>query len=278
MTASAIPVLIVGGYLGSGKTTLINEALRSGLTNAAIIVNDFGDVNIDAQLIRQFSSDTLELTNGCVCCSIGESLADTLFMILDRPIRPEVIVIETSGVSDPAAVAAFTHMNELSLAGILVLVDASQLESTYSQNMLRKTIERQLSSAHVITMTKTDIATEEDLTAATEIVRAHVSSTPIVNAHADALVSLITSPAHEQPQAEMTGHSPFTHSHHDFAGSVTRDDIVSYIHNLPPTVVRAKGVIALSDGTNALIQKTGTHVSITSTSLTPTGLVIISAD
>ena len=139
-SAPPIPVVIIGGYLGAGKTTLINHCLQSGLRNAAIIVNDFGDINIDAALISQFSSDTLELTNGCICCTIGETLADTLFTILDRPVQPELIVIETSGVSDPATVAAYTHIAGLTNAGILVLVDALNAISISQQALLKKTL------------------------------------------------------------------------------------------------------------------------------------------
>jgi len=106
----------------------------------SIIVNDFGDINIDAALISQFSSDTLELTNGCICCTIGETLADTLFTILDRPVQPELIVIETSGVSDPATVAAYTHIAGLTNAGILVLVDSLNAISIISTSALEEDI------------------------------------------------------------------------------------------------------------------------------------------
>jgi G3E family GTPase len=100
-----IPVLVIGGYLGAGKTTLINRMLTTATQRIAVVVNDFGSVNIDASLIRERHNDTIELTNGCICCAVGESLADVLFTILERAELPEVVVIEASGVANPAAVA-----------------------------------------------------------------------------------------------------------------------------------------------------------------------------
>ena len=101
-----IPVTVIGGYLGAGKTTLVNHLLRNanGL-RIAVLVNDFGALQIDADLIEAADGDTISLANGCICCSLAGGLVEAMLGILDRPQPPEWVVIETSGVSDPVAAA-----------------------------------------------------------------------------------------------------------------------------------------------------------------------------
>lgn len=274
---SPIPVVIIGGYLGSGKTTLINACLQNGLSNAAIIVNDFGDINIDAALISQYSSDTLELTNGCICCSIGESLADTLFSILDRPRLPELIIIETSGVSDPASVAAFTHMKGLTSAGILVLVDATEATTTSKNPHLCSSFRRQIQSAHVISITKTDIATSEECASVHALIAAIAPHTPVIEATPTSLVDMIDLSVRQLPTPDAVIPSHSLHREHfEFSAPPTHDQLVEHITSLPVNVIRVKGVIELVDSSKVLVQKTGRHTSVTSTTLSPTGLVLLS--
>lgn len=273
-----VPVLVIGGYLGAGKTTFINACLSGGLRDAAIIVNDFGSVNVDASLISSRHGDTLELTNGCVCCSVGTSLAETLFTILDRPVRPSMILIEASGVADPAAIAAFTHLQDLSPAGVLVLVDACDAPRTASAPLLARTFERQLRAAHVIALTKTDIATPDSRSKTTDIIARTNTTAPVVEATPTMLATLVTdertSPAHS-PDADL--HSPFTTTVHDTGPSCTREDLDAFLSSLPSSVVRAKGIVALADGSRVLVQRTGSHTAVTATDLAPTGLVLITA-
>lgn len=274
--ASPIPVVIIGGYLGSGKTTLINQCLQNGLSNAAIIVNDFGDINIDIALISQFSSDTLELTNGCICCSIGDSLADTLFTVLDRPRLPELIVIETSGVSDPASVAAFTHIRGLTNAGILVLVDAVQAVSIFENSLVTKSFERQIRSAHLLALTKTDIASDDDVQAARRLLGELAPNTHVIEASASSLGELIdmsVEPKHSATPAD-TDH-PLVQATHRFDSPVSLDDLRSFLDDLDSSVVRVKGIVSISDGSHVLVQKTGPLTSLTPTQLQSTGLVLI---
>src|ERR1700742_142139 len=99
------PLTVIGGFLGAGKTTLLTHLLKPGRSRTAVLVNDFGAVNIDAGLIARHDGATMTLTNGCVCCSIGGGFFETLGSILDAPTAFDHIVIEASGVGDPWRIA-----------------------------------------------------------------------------------------------------------------------------------------------------------------------------
>src|SRR5262245_34487323 len=100
------PVTVISGFLGAGKTTLLNRILKGnhGL-RVAVLVNDFGSINIDAELVVDVESDVVSLANGCVCCSIRDDLSEAIVAVLERPERPEYIVLEASGVAEPAGLA-----------------------------------------------------------------------------------------------------------------------------------------------------------------------------
>ena len=118
MTGS-LPFTVIGGYLGAGKTTLLNHLLTNarGL-RVAVLVNDFGSVNIDVDLIRSHDGDTINLANGCMCCSLVGGFAQAIGQVRNRAESFDHVVIEASGVADPAKIAQYGQMYELPLDGI----------------------------------------------------------------------------------------------------------------------------------------------------------------
>lgn len=163
--APRIPVTILGGYLGAGKTTVINRML-AGTTGRriAVLVNDFGAVNIDAGLIARHDGQTISLTNGCVCCSIAGDLGTALASVAALHPRPHQIVIETSGVADPARVANYARGHAgLGLDGIIVLADAETIKERCRDRFVGETVRRQLAAADLLAITKADLVSPTTL-------------------------------------------------------------------------------------------------------------------
>lgn len=166
-------VTVVGGYLGSGKTTLVNHLLRSADGDdaderIAVLVNDFGDVNVDVDLIQSRSGDTIELSNGCICCSMVDGLSEALDRIVGFDPRPARLVIETSGVADPATVAAYGHGPGLALDAVVVLVDAETVRSAADDRYIGQTIRQQLAAADVLVLNKIDLITADEVATTAE--------------------------------------------------------------------------------------------------------------
>lgn len=260
----SLPFTVIGGYLGSGKTTLLNHCLENvdGL-KFVVLVNDFGSVNIDASLIKEHSGDTLELANGCMCCSIAGGFVETLGEIRKQADSFDHLIIEASGVSDPARIAEFGQMYNFPLHGIVVMADAEQVRNQSEDRFVGDTVQRQLRQADLIVMNKVDLATVPEL----ENVRSWLSElalgTPIVESvNSQIPIELLFEGAarvkhwpratfHEPEQLEQ--HGPNDHSRifrtwtieHD--GPVSRAQIEKFAETVGEQMYRVKGFIWLDE-------------------------------
>ena len=157
-----LPVTVIGGYLGAGKTTLVNRWLRSALAQGrqvAVLVNDFGELGIDADLIVAARDDVLELAGGCVCCSFGSDLIGALLALRARQPAPDQVLIETSGVALPGPVAQAARLaRDVVVGPVLVLVDALSVIERAHDRYVGDTITRQLAQAGRLLVSRTDLA------------------------------------------------------------------------------------------------------------------------
>jgi G3E family GTPase len=155
-----IPVTVIGGYLGAGKTTLVNHLLRhaDGL-KLAVLVNDFGALPIDADLIEGRDGNVIAIAGGCVCCSYGSDMMQALIDLAERTPRPEHVLLETSGVALPGPVAgAVTLLADYVIDGVVVLADAETVRRHGADPYLADTISRQLADAQIVLLNKTDLS------------------------------------------------------------------------------------------------------------------------
>jgi|APFre7841882630_1041343.scaffolds.fasta_scaffold22012_2 G3E family GTPase len=155
---------VIGGYLGAGKTTLLNHLLSQaqGL-RTAVLVNDFGEINIDAGLVAEHDGDTISLANGCICCSLTNGFAVAIAEVLKRADRLDHVIVEASGVAEPGKVAQYGQMYDLAIDGVLVVVDAEQVKAQSENVYVGDTVLRQLAQADLLVLNKTDLVSPPTL-------------------------------------------------------------------------------------------------------------------
>jgi G3E family GTPase len=244
--SDAIPFTVIGGFLGAGKTTLLNRLLRGATGRRfAVLVNDFGALDIDGRLLADHDGATIALANGCLCCTIGDSLVTTLLGLLERPDRFDHIVVEASGVADPGRIADLAGLEpRLSRDGVIVVVDAAEVRARAADRRVADTIARQLAAADLLVLNKTDLA--RDLAVLRCWLSTH-SAAPVLEArHADVPLDLLFGLDRYGGAAGESAADRFASWSYEWPEPVERDTVLAMLKDATG-VLRAKGILRFAD-------------------------------
>ena len=246
-----VPVLLVTGFLGAGKTTVVNHLLAHAEgRRIAAVVNDFGAINIDAELIEGASDGVVSLANGCICCTLEGDLLRTLASLLRRDPQPEFIVIETSGIADPADIVRNLMdpvvWQEAPLETVLCVLDATTPVTKLNDDALLRS---QLRAADVVAFSKVDLADAANLPSLRNAVRALRPAAVAVDALNGEVPAALVFPMEldrERAPREVTPRRPAMERFETLSWTselpVSLPRLQQAIGRLAPKLARAKGL------------------------------------
>ena len=279
---SPVPFTVIGGFLGAGKTSLLNHLLaQSSGIRCAVLVNDFGDLNIDESLISSHDGQTISLANGCVCCSISNDFNQTVINLVKRIEEFDQVVVEASGVSEPDRIMDIARLDpELRPGGIVVLVDAAEVQNRSTDRYINNIVLKQLQTAELLIVNKTDLVSREKLAeleawlegVSPNAVRLNTSGgvVPVQMIFGEKIKSNGFSDKADG-ETNRTEDSNYPHHNHQFKSlalnsskQLNRKAFELWCEALPPTVIRGKGILYFGDvpGNSWVWQKVGKQSSI----------------
>jgi len=257
---AALPVTVIAGYLGAGKTTLVNHLLRHpGGRRLVVLVNDFGELAIDAELIEVEEAGMLTLANGCVCCSLGGDLYNALVQVLDMEPRPDHLVIEASGVAKPARIANIARAEpDLALDAVVTLVDAENFPCQLADARLADSVTDQVAAADLVLVNKADLVSPDDLATLKARLHAIAAARPLITCISAAVPVdtvldgggpfRVGDPAPAPGQADEHDHEEgYRRWSYESIIPFDRDKLKQSLAAFPDAVLRVKGVVFVTD-------------------------------
>lgn len=271
---AAIPMTVVGGFLGAGKTTFLNRLLSQGKGRYAVLVNDFGAINVDAQLIERHDGTTIALTNGCVCCSVGGGFIEALGGVLDMEAAFDGIIVEASGVGDPWRIAEIALVEPaLRLEATIILADAARIEVLLADAQVGATVRGQFERCDVVLLNKVDLVDRPTLDSARAAVEEICRGARIVETSQAMMPDipslsrpLLASPFYAQSCAvDLSDHeNTFRRWFYQRAGAFDRSLLAQAVAKLPAELLRLKGTCSfVSETGHAILQMAGRTWTLT---------------
>ena len=277
-----VPILLVTGFLGAGKTTVVNQLLAHAEgRRIAAVVNDFGAINIDAELIEGASDGVVSLSNGCICCTLEGDLLRTLAALLRQP-RPELIVIETSGVADPADIVRNLMdpviAREAPLETVLCVIDATARPETLNEDPLLRS---QLRAADIVALSKVDLvdaATSAQMRAAIRALRPAAVVVDAINGALPSALLFAPDPDRVPAPRESRPRGPVADRFESLSWTSERPlslpRLQQAIGRLAPKLARAKGFFETTEqpGQSMVIQLAGGRATLAPGGLPASGV------
>lgn len=289
-TNTTVPIAILTGYLGAGKTTLLNQILHADhQMKIAVLVNDFGAINIDARLVVGVEGETITLSNGCICCTIRGDLVTAINTIISTDIPPDYIIIESSGVSDPAQVVLTFNRSSVRsrvrIDSIIAVVDAEQFVKLDEkpQRLLRE----QIRISDVVILNKTDLIDADTLQKAHDWINNIIDKARVIEAvHCDIPLTTLIGNDSYNPQTAFDTSGPGVHAHdveeiddhehndHSLVFATwawETDNLIDLsamratLDTLPKNIFRAKGILNVREipDKQVILQLVGNRVTLT---------------
>ncbi|MEA3371763.1 MAG: GTP-binding protein [Campylobacterota bacterium] len=270
-----IQSFIITGFLGVGKTTMLTNTVKEhfGDKKVAIIVNEFGDIGVDGNILSNVYSEVLEISEGCICCQLAQEFESGVIEIMNK-YKPEIIFVETSGASEPFPIFMSLQNLGISVEGVICVVDSKNLDS-YKDN---STAKYQIGGSNIIVLNKTDLVTEDELKSVTEdvleikeeynikntLTGKMVFNSYVLNNAEQGLVNKevfegvyrvdeIIGMAKEYEHLDHTQRDLITQKVAYVKEGVAFSDLDEVLNKLPKSIYRVKGVVKTQDVPNPIV-------------------------
>ena len=270
-----IQSFILTGFLGVGKTTMLTNTVKEHFSDkkVAIIVNEFGDIGVDGNILKNVHSEVLEISEGCICCQLAQEFESGVLEIIEK-YSPEVIFVETSGASEPFPIFLSLQNLGISVEGVICVVDSKNLDS-YKDN---STAKYQIGGSNILVLNKTDLVSEEELEAVKKDVMQikeqfdikntltgqKIFNSYVINSAEQGIVNKEVFEGVYKVDEIIGLAKDYEHADHTVKDSITQkvaylkegiafDDVDTVLKNLPKSIYRVKGVVKTNDVPNPIV-------------------------